>query len=131
MSVRATDLSFYAQGASAPTSGALTNGVTYYADLDTREQHKSSVHLMWDAAIIITAITFERTNFSATTAPLSAAASGGNWKDSGVAATAVAGGTADGTLVDFADNIAGRTRIKFVVGGTGGVLTGRACHKGG
>jgi hypothetical protein len=128
------DVTFYKETtgtAKAPdTNGdaTLVLAETYYADVGNAQFHKSSVMFSWDASIIITGITYEFSNFPDAGLYLPA---GKIWKDSGVAATTVAGGSASSVIAHFADNMAGRMRAKIIVGATGGKLRCRPHFKRG
>lgn len=121
------------QGASK-SGYTLSSGTTYYYYLgqSPKESPYQSVHVKWDNAAILT-ISVEDTDFDDVTAydatagnwlhedPTTAyvAASGGTPTN---ATVAVAGGTAGGCLFHLGQNGALRTRLKVVVGGTGGVV---------
>ena len=113
----------------------LANGATYYylVGAPAKESPYQAVHLMWDSAAILT-ITIEESCF-ADVSPNSTTA--GQWvpnnnpnayishdaTSSWVAATGtVAGGTAGGAVINLALTGGLRTRVKVVVGGTGGVV---------
>jgi hypothetical protein len=115
----------------------LSSGTTYLYILTAADPTRISAHVQWDAAVVITSITFEDTNvmrdevsdFSTTN---------GDWIDedpstafvgtqgAGVTVTngvvAVAGGAVGGCMFHVADHGAARARLRVVVGGTGGVV---------
>lgn len=134
-------------GALGPGAFTLASGTTYYFPLvgGYESADKLSVHLVHDAAIIITSATIEDSNFPAP-ALLEGADVGfskswfnstaGFWIDedpstafvgtvgagtsasNGVVATA--GSAAGGAMWHFVDACSRRARLKVVVGGTGG-----------
>lgn len=113
----------------------LVLGTTYYYDLGGADA--SLLHLMMqgDATVIITSATLEETDLSVTEAPLTSDVSG-QWfavhtdritaiaEGTGWAVTSDVGSTSGGTQGGFAMNVidqaARRTRLKVVVGATGG-----------
>lgn len=127
------DVAFYSAagvrlvGAAAGTT--LVAATTYYAELiGLQDAPRTSMQWSWDAAIAITGITYETTNFH--DAGVFAAAGAIWYPETAIATLTVVAGTASTNLAHFADNIARRMRAKIVVGATGGVLRGRANHKG-
>lgn len=120
----------------------LVAGTTYYYYLgnQSKEAAFQSVHLKWDAAAVLT-ITIEDSNLDDV---LSYSVTAGEWikedpstayvgGSGGVTVTnatvAVAGGTAGGCMFHLGLMGSLRTRVKVVVGGTGGVVRVAACHK--
>ncbi len=115
----------------------LASGTTYYAALGGIEAPLLSAHVRWDAAIVITAITVEDSNLSPDEST-DIDATAGNWipenpagayvavVGAGATATgasvAVTGGAAGGAMFHLANAGALRTRLKIVVGGTGGIV---------
>lgn len=119
--------------------GALTlaSGTTYFFPIGGADASVVSVHLQWDAAIAITSATIEDCNFPEGSADVDwwddAA---GEWIDEdpttafvgtdGAGATvtngvlAVVAGSVGGAMWHVADTGARRTRLKVVVGATGG-----------
>jgi hypothetical protein len=131
-----SDVKFYAEGSATALgtegSGAtLTSGTTYYADLAPGGLIRAlgSIHWSWDAAIVITAITIETTNYEPDDAVINAVAGAKWYPETAPPTVTVAGGTASSRMVHVGDNSAARMRAKIVVGGTGGVLRGRPHHK--
>ncbi len=118
----------------------LVLDTTYYFDLGGADA--SLLHLMMqgDASVIITSATLEETDLSQTEAPLISDVSG-QWfavhtdritavaEGTGWAVTSDVGSTSGGTQGGFAMNVidqaARRTRLKVVVGATGGEV--RVC----
>lgn len=117
----------------------LVAGTTYYAELHGGEGMWSSIQWKYDAAIVITAITIESTNFGTPRQEggddffggvdtFTAAASG--WvPETAIATVTVAGGTAQTQITHIGGSGARRLRAKIVVGVTGGLIRGRAHHK--
>jgi hypothetical protein len=115
----------------------LASGQTYYYPLGDDASPLASVHIKWDANVIVT-FTIETCNFpigdvanASTTAgewmqenPTTAYASGSG--SGGLTVTnlslAVAGGSAGGSTVHIGNLGTRRARLKAVVGGTGGVV---------
>lgn len=119
-------------GALVADGGTLTAGQTYYAELSPPDVEfvgaiqGISVELDWDNAIIAT-VAAEATNHGEATAH-----GASYWKSqspSPVPVVNIAGGAAGGQIDHWSSNFAGRSRLKIVVGGTGGVLTIRMNHK--
>lgn len=132
-----------APGADANVNGrgvrTLTNGVTYFYPLGGQDTSVMSAHCQWDAAIIITSIAIETCNFPDGSSGVEwYDDNAGEWIDedpttafvgvdgAGVTVTngvvAAAGGAQGGCMFHFADNGARRTRLKVVVGATGGEI---------
>ena len=113
----------------------LVTGVTYYYDLGGADAKLIHLMMQGDAAIVITSATLEETDLSMTEAPLCSDVSG-QWfaahadritsiaEGTGWAVTSDVGSTSGGTQGGFAMNVidqaARRSRLKVVVGGTGG-----------
>lgn len=113
----------------------LTAGTTYYFPLGGQDSPVLSAHLQHDASIVITSVTVEDCNFPESDVE-SYSSTAGEWIDEdpstafvGVVGTAtsatngvvaVTGGTAGGAMWHIADTGARRTRLKVVVGATGG-----------
>ena len=117
----------------------LASGTTYFYPLGGQDSPFLSAHCQWDASIIITSITLEDCNFPDGTSGVEwHDDAAGEWIDedptsafvgtdgAGVTVTngvvAVAGGAQGGCLFHMADTGARRTRLKVVVGGTGGEM---------
>ena len=118
----------------------LVNGTTYFYVLDAqRPCPLQSFHIKWDSAAILT-VTLEKSNLVDVTAYSTTA---GDWieddsadllidKTSGTVtgtSLAVAGGTAGGATFKHKFAAFIRTRLKVVVGGTGGVVRVAAVGK--
>lgn len=132
-----------AVAAGARGSFTLTSGTTYLFMLGGPDAPIVSAHFIWDAAIILTSLTVEDSNFSESEVS-NFSTTAAEWIDedpstafvgtvgAGVTVTngvvAVAGGAAGGCMFHVADTGAYRTRVRVVVGGTGGVM--RACSFG-
>lgn len=118
-------------------SFTLASGTTYFYPVGGQDAPILSVHVQWDAQIIITSLTIEDCNFPDSDVdwyddaagewidedPSSAFVgtdSGGATVTNGV--VAVAGGSQGGCMFHLADTGARRTRLKVVVAGTGGEL---------
>lgn len=115
----------------------LASGTTYFYQLNGGNSPLLSAHLQWDAAIVLTSVTVEDCNFGTDEVALHSD-NAGEWIDedpasafvgtdgAGVTVTAgviaVAGGAVGGAMIHVADTGARRTRLKVVVGGTGGEL---------
>lgn len=122
----------------------LTSGTTYYYPLGGAGAPLIGAHVQWDASIVITSITVEDSNFGDDEAPITSSTAG-DWIDedpstafvglvgAGATATngvvAVTGGAAGGAMFHIANSGARRTRLKVVVGATGGVLRAAAWGK--
>jgi hypothetical protein len=121
---------------------ALANGATYYYELARvgMAAPYQSFHVKWDIAAILT-ITVESSCFSDVNAWSTVA---GEWEkedpttayvahdgNSTVvnATVSVPGGTVGGCLYHVAQTGALRTRLKILVGGTGGVVRVAGCAK--
>lgn len=118
-------------------SYTLATGVTYYYPLGGQDALDVSAHLQWDASIIITSITVEDSNMPDSEVTWYSSTAG-EWIDedpstafvgtvgAGVTVTAgvtaVAGGALGGAMYHVSDTAARRTRIKVVVGATGGEM---------
>lgn len=115
----------------------LVAGTTYVYPLGGPDAPFLSAHVQWDAAIIITSITVEDTNFGkADVTNFSTTA--GDWINenpstafvgfvgAGVTVTngviAVIGGAAGGCMFHVAETGAIRSRLRVAVGATGGAL---------
>lgn len=122
-------------------SFTLASGTTYFYPLGGDDASMMDAHCQWDASIVITSITVETCSF-----PPGVNGGGvedhddaaGEWIDqdlptayvgtdgAGVTVTAgvvaVAGGAQGGCNFQISDNPARRTRLKVVVGGTGGEM---------
>lgn len=114
----------------------LASGATYFILIGGDAALVTSFHLQWDNAIILTSVAVEDSNnpdvtlYSAaagewikqnpTTGYIGGTGSGGMTVTDWTAA--VAGGTAGGGMWHFGNSGARLTRIKIVVGGTGGVV---------
>lgn len=123
----------------------LTSGTTYYAIIGGPDAFTLSAHVQWDASIIITSVTVEDCNFGMSDAS-DYSSTAGDWIDedpttafvglvgAGASHTngvvAVTGGAAGGAMLHVADTGSIRTRLKIVVGGTGGVIRIAASGKG-
>lgn len=126
-------------------SYTLASGTTYYYPLGGADSPFISAHVQWDASIVITSITVEDCNFPEPRGLAQATGevawhddAAGQWIDedpstafvgsdgAGVTVTngvvAVAGGAQGGCMIHVTDTAARRTRLKVVVGGTGGEL---------
>lgn len=115
----------------------LLTGVTYFFPLGGQDAPFISAHCQWDASIVITSITVEDCDFTEADIPWYSD-NAGEWidedpstafvgtKGAGVTVTsgvvAVAGGAIGGCMFHIADSGARRTRLKVVVGGTGGEM---------
>lgn len=115
----------------------LVTGTTYYFPLGGQDATAVSAHVRWDSDIIIDSITVEDCNYSEDDVS-NYADDAGDWIDedpstafvgsdgAGVTATngviAVAGGAAGGCMFHMDGTGARRTRVKVVVGGTGGYM---------
>lgn len=116
-------------------SFTLLTGVTYFYPIGGQDTPTLSAHIQWDAAIVITSITIEDCNMPESEVHWYSD-NAGEWIDedpstafvgsdgAGVTVTngvvAVAGGAAGGAMIHMDGNGARRTRLKVVVGGTGG-----------
>ncbi len=114
---------------------SLLNGVTYFFPLGGQDASVISAHVRWDSSIVITSITIEDCNESADEVSLYADAAG-EWIDEdpstafvgsdGAGTTVmngvvgVAGGAQGGCMFHMDGTGARRTRLKVVVGATGG-----------
>lgn len=126
------------------TKGAtLASGTTYVIPLGGESAPLESIHIIWDAAIVVV-ITFEDSNMpSALGGPGGLAdvsnfdSTAGNWIQEnptsavvsisgGASATnltiTTAGTTAGGAMIHIGNFGARRSRLKLAVGGTGGVI---------
>lgn len=121
----------------ADGSATLTNGTTYYYELGGEDTEYQSVHIKWDATIVLTSIEVEDSNFPDVTG---VDATAGNWVKANPATgiwdvfavgagatvtastTAVTGGAAGGVVYNRRHGNTRRSRLKVVVGATGGVL---------
>ena len=118
----------------------LANNATFYVGFGVEGALIQSVHLQWDAALILTAVTVEDSNnpdaaITSSTAgewiqedPATAYVGGlGNLTVTNLT-LAVAGGAAGGAMIHLGNLGSLRQRLKLVVGGTGGVIkiTGHA-----
>lgn len=113
----------------------LASGTTYFYPIGGQSAEVSAVHVQWDAAIILTSVTVEDSNFPESDVAHHSVAAG-DWIDedpttafvgtvgAGVTVTngvvAVAGGQQGGAMFHVADTGSRRTRLKVVVAGTGG-----------
>lgn len=118
----------------------LASGTTYLLPLSGDQDPFVSCHVQWDATIVITSITVEDSNmdrdlvsdYSTTagdwidedpsTAFVGTVGAGASVSNGVVANT---GGAAGGAMFLISDTAAARTRLKVVVGATGGTI--RAC----
>lgn len=119
-------------------SFTLAAATTYFFPVGGQDGGLVSAHLHWDAAIIITSLTVEDCDFPNSEISDFHAGTGGEWidedpstafvgtKGAGVTVTngvvAVTGGALGGCRFNVADQGARRTRIKVVVGATGGEI---------
>lgn len=118
-------------------AGNLANGTTYYFPVGGAGVLINSIHILWDAAIIITSITIEDSNITDISGTTVGAA--GEWitenpttgtyvatEGAGVTVTgssvAVAGGAAGGCIYHLGNMATRRVRVAVVVAGTGGKL---------
>lgn len=108
-------------GAVLALSDPLVAGTVYYADLSGAIEDVFSVHLRWDAAIIVTA-TFDLSNDP--TVSLYNAATGEWYTEPSLGSIVALGGAAGGKVNHVAASGAFRTRLVATVGGTGGQLVG-------
>lgn len=112
------------------TGKALTLGTTYHFPLGGESSIISSVHWQWDAAIVITSITIQSSNYPDVAV---GSVNPGDWVTDTLAPTpvvlAAAGGAAGGGIQNVPNSGARRLRAVVVVGATGGVLRGRAHGK--
>jgi hypothetical protein len=122
-------------GANSRGVFTLVLGTTYYFDLGGADASLIHALLQGDAGIVITSASIEETDLSVTEAPLISDVSG-QWfptdagritsvaEGTGWTATsdvgATSGGTQGGVAWNVTDQAARRTRIKMVVGATGG-----------
>lgn len=113
----------------------LTSSTTYVWPLGGADGTRVSAHVQWDAAIVITSITVEDSNFPEVDVS-NYSTTAADWIDedpttafvgvvgAGVTVTngvvAVAGGAAGGAMFHVVDTGAKRTRLTMVVAGTGG-----------
>ncbi len=118
-------------------SFTLTLSTTYYYPLGGQDSTDLSAHCQWDASIILTSITIEDSDFPDSEASWYTS-SAGAWIDedpatafvgsvgAGVTVSAgvvaVAGGAQGGCMFHVSSTAARRTRLKVVVGGTGGEM---------
>ncbi len=127
------------EATAAPGRGnyTLVLGTTYVFMLGGPDATVISAHFQWDASIVITSLTVEDCNMPETEAS-DYSTTAGDWIDedpstafvgvvgAGVSHTAgvatATGGALGGCMFHIADTGARRTRIKVVVGATGGVL---------
>lgn len=117
-------------------TGNLANGTTYFFPVGAPGSLVQSIHVLWDAALIITALTVEDSNIAILDA--TQAGSAGQWIQenptgayvavvgAGATATnlsvAVTGGAAGGAMIHLGNLGSRKVRIKVVVGATGGKL---------
>lgn len=115
----------------------LLTGVTYFFPLGGQDAATISAHVRWDASIILTSITVEDCNFPESDVPIYNDDAGA-WIDedpstafvgsdgAGVTVTAgviaVTGGAQGGCMFHMDGTGARRTRLKVVVGATGGAM---------
>lgn len=115
----------------------LLTGVTYFFPIGGQDATTLSAHVRWDANLILTSITIEDCNENEVDVPLYSDNSG-EWIDedpstafvgtdgAGVTPTngvvAVTGGAAGGAMFHMNGTGARRTRVKVVVGATGGYM---------
>lgn len=136
------DLHFYsAGGVVVPRGQPLVALTTYYVDLGGDHDVWSSVQWKYDAAIVLTSITYESTNLANVISGERAdfwggistyAAAAGGWSaESTFTTVTVAGGTAGNVLVHVGGNCARRLRGVVVVGAAGGNLRAVPYYKGG
>jgi hypothetical protein len=118
-------------------SFTLASGATYFYPIGGQDCPVVSAHCQWDAAIVLTSITVEDCNFPESEVD-SWDDAAGEWIDedpsaafvgsdgAGVTVTAgvvdVSGGAQGGCMFHVSSNGARRTRLKVVVGGTGGEM---------
>ena len=127
----------------------LTSSTTYYVPLTHNYNRLASLHMTWDASIILTSVTLEVSNMpgdyatgvkwtSSTAGDFVALAPATGPQGVVVAGTgasiasgviAVAGGNVGGGVFNLTDHGMARARLKIVVGGTGGVVKVSGCHK--
>lgn len=132
-----SDATLLQQGRNGVT---LTSGTTYYVAFGAEGALIQSVHLQWDPALILTAVTVEDSNNPDAAI---ASATAGEWIQEDPATAyvggignltvtnltlAVAGGAAGGAMIHLGNLGSLRQRLKIVVGGTGGIIkiTGHA-----
>lgn len=122
----------------ADGSATLASSSTYYYPLGGEDAEFQSIHLKWDASIILTSVEVEDSNFDDASLVSSTA---GDWVKSNPAtgiwdvfatatsgatitasSIAVSGGNAGGAFYNRRHACGKRSRLKVVVAGTGGVL---------
>jgi hypothetical protein len=123
--------------------GLLSSGTTYYIPIGGSASTVQSAHAKWDAAIVITSITVQVSNFKLQNDndpnPTDTAGDAGDWvpytpssgayvavTGAGVTATgavvAATGGAVGAAFWDIGNLGAKRVRLAIVVGGTGGAM---------
>lgn len=107
----------------APAPASLVANTTYYAELGSEHFSTGAIQWVWDAAIILTSITYESTCVPRDTLFTYAAAAGGWDAEGDIATITAAGGTADSAKTKLEGVGVPRLRAIIVVGATGGVLT--------
>lgn len=112
-----------------PWVSSLTAGQTYYVELGHEDHATSWYQFRWDAAIIITSITFKSTCIPREELTTWAASALGWDAEPDIATITVAGGSASHEIVRLEGNGAPRQRGEIVVGGTGGSLVVYQKHK--
>lgn len=116
----------------------LALSTTYYYPLAGQDALALHAHLQWDAAIVLTSVTVEECDMPESEVTDHEAGTTGTWLPTsvdritstveGAGATntsdviAVSGGAAGGGAMNVSEHGARRTRLKVVVGGTGGEL---------
>ena len=93
--------------------GAIATTTTQYVGLPIHDGVLGA-HIGWKDATTAATLTIEFTSVGAVDAPVDAAGSGWEWKDSGETITGPAGSAAGATLVMFENVRALRARLKIV-----------------